>query len=357
MSTKSIMTVRGPIDRKALGYTLTHEHLSMVFDHFYRAPPAGLEEYTANKISLQNVGFVRQYPYSCKYNLNFEDEDTHRAVLNDLKMYRSFGGGSIVENSSHGLNRNLKFLYEVSKETGVHVIAGTGHYINGVQPESVTSMSTEQLCDLYTKEILFGVEVEGIDPEAGNIKCGVVGEVASCWPISAFEKRAIQATAETQSVLNCPVTFHPHREKEAPFEIIRLYLEAGGRANRCVMSHLDRTLFDSEDLLEFAKLGTYCQFDLFGTECSYYQLNPSSYMQSDEQRLTNIAKLVAEGFEKQILMSHDIHTKHRLIDFGGHGYSHILNNVLMRFSAKGISSDTVDTITVSNPADWLEMTV
>lgn len=30
------------------------------------------------------------------------------------------------------------------------------------------------------------------------------------------------------------------RNPQAPFEIIRLYLEAGGKANKCVMSHLDR---------------------------------------------------------------------------------------------------------------------
>lgn len=30
------------------------------------------------------------------------------------------------------------------------------------------------------------------------------------------------------------------REVKAPFEIIRLYLEAGGKADKCIMSHLDR---------------------------------------------------------------------------------------------------------------------
>lgn len=30
------------------------------------------------------------------------------------------------------------------------------------------------------------------------------------------------------------------RDPRAPFEIIRLYLEAGGKADKCIMSHLDR---------------------------------------------------------------------------------------------------------------------
>lgn len=66
-------------------------------------------------------------------------------------------------------------------------------------------------------------------------------------------------------------------------------------------------------LLDFAKLGAYCQFDLFGTECSFYQLNTETDMPSDAQRMDRIVKLVNEGFEDRILISHDIHTKHRLV--------------------------------------------
>lgn len=127
------------------------------------------------------------------------------------------------------------------------------------------------------------------------------------------------------------MSFHPGRDAEAPFEIVRLYLEAGGKPDKCVMSHLDSkdtyicpvkysilsccvgTILDFPKLLEFAELGVYCQFDLFGTECSHYQLNPTSYMPSDYQRIENIIKLSKEGFTDRLLISHDIHTKHRLV--------------------------------------------
>lgn len=56
----------------------------------------------------------------------FNDAETHAAVLYDMKLYKQFGGGSVVENSSHGLQRNVEFMKEVSRKTGVHVIAGTG---------------------------------------------------------------------------------------------------------------------------------------------------------------------------------------------------------------------------------------
>lgn len=67
--------------------------------------------------------------------------------------------------------------------------------------------------------------------------------------------------------------------------------------------------------MEFAKLGCYLQYDLFGTECSYYQLNSSVDMISDGQRIENIMKLINEGLVDRLLMSHDIHTKHRLVRY------------------------------------------
>jgi phosphotriesterase-related protein len=41
------------------------------------------------------------------------------------------------------------------------------------------------------------------------------------------------------------------------------------------------------------------------------------------------------------------------IKFGGHGYSHILNNILPKMQMKGISPATIDKITIQNPKTWL----
>lgn len=73
------------------------------------------------------------------------------------------------------------------------------------------------------------------------------------------------------------------------------------------------TIFDDEKLLEFAQLKTFTQFDLFGTECSYYQIQPEVKMPSDAQRIDRLHTLKENGHLSQILMSHDLHTKHRLV--------------------------------------------
>jgi len=73
-------------------------------------------------------------------------------------------------------------------------------------------------------------------------------------------------------------------------------------------------LTNVEELMEFAdETKCYIQFDLFGTECSFYQLNTYIDMPSDAQRVERIAQLKKEGKLHRVLMSHDIHTKHRLV--------------------------------------------
>ena len=235
----------GDINPRDLGIALTHEHFSLNFDKFYCEPPKPLAEFfndgVNEKLHLKNVGFVRQYPYGSKYNINFEDDDTHRAVLEDLKIFKKFGGCAIVENTTCGINRNLKLMYSAAKELGLNIIAGTGHYLGMTQTLETLKMSVEEMVKLYTNEMEVGIDVKISPTETVKIKCGVVGEIGSAYPISEFEKRSIVAAAEVQSQLKCGVTFHPGRDSpNSPFEIMRIYLEAGGDAKKCVMSHLDR---------------------------------------------------------------------------------------------------------------------
>ena len=66
-------------------------------------------------------------------------------------------------------------------------------------------------------------------------------------------------------------------------------------------------------MLEFAELKAYNEFDLFGNECSYYQVNPLTDFPNDSTRINRLKMLIDHGFGDKITISHDIHTKHRLV--------------------------------------------
>lgn len=171
-----------------MGYTLTHEHLSLHVDRFYTPCPEHLKGYVTDrkKISLDNLGVLRQYPYSSRYNIIFNDEEAHEKVVEDLKLLKQWCGSNctIFENTTHGIHRDLEFCREAATRTGVNVVAGTGHYIESAQRASDLSVSLEALSDLYTKELVAGVDVSISQNGSDIIKCGFIGEVGSTWPIT-----------------------------------------------------------------------------------------------------------------------------------------------------------------------------
>lgn len=175
------MAVLGDLSPNQLGMTLTHEHLSVFAERYYAAGPDHLKGYVTDrkKISLDNLGVLRQYPYSSRYNIIFNDEETHEKVIDDLRLFKQWCGCNctIFENTTHGIHRDLEFCREAANRTGVNVVAGTGHYLESTQHASDLTLSLEALSDLYTKELVAGVDVSMSQNGSDIIKAGFIGEV------------------------------------------------------------------------------------------------------------------------------------------------------------------------------------
>ena len=96
-------------------------------------------------------------------------------------------------------------------------------------------------------------------------------------------------------------------------EIVNIIKESGGDVTKTVMSHLDRTIFEYSGLVELAKTGCILEHDFFGIEVSHYQNNLAVDFLSDAQRIYRIKHLIDQGFEDQLVIAHDVHTRHRLV--------------------------------------------
>ncbi|XP_008565948.1 PREDICTED: phosphotriesterase-related protein isoform X2 [Galeopterus variegatus] len=292
-----VQTVLGLVEPSKLGRTLTHEHLTMTFDCCFYPPPPCHEAISKEPIMMKNLFWIQRNPYSHKENLQLNQET--EAIKEELLYFKAQGGGALVENTTSGISRDVQTLKWLAEETGVHIISGAGFYVDATHSSETRAMSVEQLTDVLIHEILHGADGTGI-------KCGVIGEIGCSWPLTDSERKVLQATAHAQAQLGCPVIIHPGRNPSAPFQIIRVLQEAGADISKTVMSHLDR-----------------------------------------------VRLLVAEGYEDRILMAHDIHTKHRLMKYGGHGYSHILTNIVPKMLLRGITENVLDKILIENPKQWL----
>lgn len=125
MSSKKVQTVTGDVNASELGLTLTHEHLSMDFSLMYVRPEK--QPHMVNcPFTIQNLGWIQRNPFSHPYNLVLNDEESHLAVREEMKFFKSSGGRTIVENTTTGLGRNVAFLKQIAEETQLNIIAGAG---------------------------------------------------------------------------------------------------------------------------------------------------------------------------------------------------------------------------------------
>ncbi|XP_077495353.1 N-acetyltaurine hydrolase isoform X6 [Amblyomma americanum] len=290
------LTVLGPVEPSQLGAVLTHEHLSDTLDErvfVSGAPQLHHADMRHCPLSMENLWWIRQFPYSHPENLRFHGADVEEAVMQEMRFLRASGGGALVDNTCRGMGRNVELMRRVARDTGLHVVAGTGYYVSANYCDFVRRKSVEELEREFVADITEGVD--GTDS-----RCGVLGELGCSWPLQG--------------------TF----------------------------------VDDAGALLEFAgQYGCYCEHDLFGIEVSHYQPAPHVSMPSDAQRLAQLKRLVDQGFGDRIVISQDIHTRHRLMKYGGHGYSHILLNVVPAMVRRGFSDEVVRAITQTNPQTWL----
>jgi phosphotriesterase-related protein len=247
-----------------------------------------------------------------------------------------------VDATSLGIGRNPEALAHISRETGVHVVMGSGHYVAAVHPEDMDARSEEDIARVIIRDIVDGVGDSGV-------QAGIIGEIGCTWPLAANERKSLAAAAIAQQETGAAILIHPGRSPDAPKEILDVLSNAGADLSRVIMGHLDRTIFELNGLLDLASSSCYLEWDLFGNEGSHYPLAEID-MPSDAQRLNLMRQIADAGYSDKVVIGQDICTKHRLAKYGGHGYGHILENIVPKMRRRGFSEDEIQAITVRNPA-------
>ena len=348
MSAGKVRTVLGDVDPKTLGRTMMHEHLLIGFMR-WRTEAGTLtvrkhSDPRANQpISLQNRHWVAYYGrHPDEYRL--DDEET---AIVEAERFRKAGGGAIVEVSNPDLTRQPKALQRISRATGLHLVMGCGRYVGSMHPLDMDLRTTDELAQEMIRDV-----TEGAD--GTDIRSGIIGEIGTEYPITRNEQRSLEAAAIAQRETGAAISLHPGRDQKAPLAVLDILTRAGCDTSRCIMDHLDRTLFNSEDLLELAATGCYLEFDLFGQESSYYAHAPID-MPNDAMRINFIMDLIDAGYDDYIVVSQDICQKSNLTRYGGHGYAHILENVVPMMLRKGMTEADIEKILIQNPARILTL--
>lgn len=334
-----IRTVLGDVSAEAVGPILLHEHL--LFDI---VPPDRAGDREA-EIRPEDRWQVDYRSNDCVANALQTDAAIATA---ELARFAADGGSLLVDQSVFGLGRDPLGQARAARDSGVHVVAAAGTYVEAYVPQPIRALSAAALADRFTAEVC-----EGMD--GTDIRAGIIGEMGCSWPLTGFETRALEAAAEAQSRSGAAISVHPGRHETACAQVLDILAANGADLSRVVLCHMDRTHPDGTGIAPLLERGAVVEWDFFGVETSHYWMTDAVELPTDLARLRLIRDFAAQGFGAQIAMSQDICTKTRLHHWGGHGYGHILRNVTRLMTRLAFPPDLIAALLRDTPLRLLNM--
>lgn len=350
-----VMTVLGPMPASELGTTITHEHLFIDLSCYLR-PPARPEDDPLffAPVEIGNLYALRRDAYSNRDNCILDDVEL---ACREVEVFKRHGGRTIVDVTLVDIGRDVRSLAEVSRRTGVNVVAGCGHYIVSAFPSGVAERSEDEIYAELMGEIDDGIDGTGIRP-------GIIGEIGSGDPIHSQEKKVLRAAARAQIASGLAITVHVHAPGRRGNEVLDILIGEGVKPERIILDHIDASLahLDIEFaqamdyILSLAERGCFIEFDLCGNAGRFVTTDHTYWMPSDRERAKALALMCKAGHGDQILLSQDVGHKHYLQEYGGWGYSHVLTEFDACMLEAGLDRSTIDKFFNDNPARALAIT-
>jgi phosphotriesterase-related protein len=312
----SIQTVLGPIAKNALGRTDAHEHL------------------------------IRDGGVLVDADAGFLLNDVAAAAA-ELELFRAAGGGALVDMTPTAPGRNPLLVRELSRRTGVHVIASTG-FVDWALPSNSPAWrcSEAELADRLVAEICEGMDAanySGDQVERTDIRAGVIKISLEHEEPTAAELRFIGAAAHAHCLTGAAIVVHTDRGKGS-LGLLCLLSQRGVDPSAVVISHA----FHSGDhaLLEsLVRQGAYVVADGVGKP----KYDEASIVQC-------LCKLVDHGYDARLLLGLDLSRRKYWKSYGGSpGMDYLVLDLVERLRERRVPDAAIEQMLVTNPATVFAM--
>jgi len=306
-----IRTVLGDIDPAALGACYAHEHV--VIDRSYATQ-------LAPDIFLPSV------------------ENGVRELLD----FKAAGGGAMVDCMPCDAGRNVEKLAEISRKSGVHLVAPTGLHRTRFYPEGHWRYrwDAQALAGVFVDEIERGIDANdcaGPDLRRTPYRAGVLKIASDGAVLGDAERVAFEAVASAHRKTGCPVI--THCEAARGIEQVSFLGSRGVEPRHLVLSHTDRHP-DPAYHRELLRTGAYVEYDRV-FRAALDDTNPT---------LRLFAAMVKE-FPAQVMLGTDGARASYLRSYGGKpGLDYLLREFSDRAKKLGVTDAELRTVFVENPA-------
>jgi phosphotriesterase-related protein len=254
----TVQTVLGPVDASELGFTLSHEHVIV-----------------SNGQDRQN------YPWL------YDRQKTLDAAVEKMRELKAGGVDSMIDLTTPDLGRDIEFIVDASRASGVHVIAGTGLWRD--MPRSVMERDIDATADIFVREIEVGIGETSV--RAGAIK------VANDAPEGFDEAhvRVLRAAARACRRTGVPISTHHNALLQMGTTQVRIFKEEGTPMHHVCIGHSADTT-DVEYLDSLLREGVYVSMDRYPGRA------PRPTWQ---QRNATLKALLDRGWGERLMLGHD----------------------------------------------------
>ena len=325
-----IRTVLGDKDPAEMGHILPHEH---TFPHLLAAESDHASVFDREKAVEEGAAKLRA--------VNAEQ-----------------GVSGLVDCAPYDLGRDMGLLVGLSRASGWDIVAATGIFGVWGYPAYWEGQGDAAIEEFFSREIEEGAIDEGV--RCGVIKIGtrLRPHEKPAAPVSSRERllsdqdrRVLKAAARVQGKIGVPITTHTDRRDwrlgNVGLEQIETLTGAGADPEKCIIGHASHTS-NLGYVVEVLEKGCYVAFDTIGIEI----------VVTDRTKVAMVIGLIGLGYEKQILLSHDLHVQEvgRAPESGPNAglkyapdYGYIQRVFVPWLREAGVSEEAIRQVAVENP--------
>ncbi|GAA1682262.1 hypothetical protein [Microbacterium lacus] len=334
-----IETVLGPVAADELGAVSTNEHVLTDCRHLRRPTREGgsLE----GPIRPEILGDLRWSWMSLADNLTLDDESD---AVAELAAAARAGLGTIVEATSWGMGPSPARLADISRASGVRIVAAYGTYIDKTLPAPWRDLSEAELERAFTAALT--QEIPGT-----GFRAGLLGLLGTSADIAPSELRALRAGARAAAAVGVGVSIRLDGAARRGPEVAEILTGQGLEASRILFCNMDKVLDDAY-VREVSDTGAVVEF-AFGSENHFADRARDA---TDTERLGFLVRFLDDRPEAAVTLSCSVWTKGQLSRHGGMGYGHVVARVAPALRRLGVSDDRLHAMLERTPAGFLDRT-
>jgi phosphotriesterase-related protein len=262
-----VQTIRGPVDSAALGWTLSHEHL------------------TAGGPGMQSFPWI------------YDAGGALQACVAALHRARAAGIETMIDLTPFDLGRQIELFEQVAEaDTGVNIICATGVY--RFVPMYLVRRDPDDIAEHFVREIRDGIQGTAI--RAGIIKLAWdqeyrLNDGPEGLTVRSGLERAARAAARAAKATGVPISCHTLAADELGTPLLDIFEDEGLDLRAVTIGHSN----DSRDLAYLRRIAE--RGALLGLD-RYFR----RYGQPELDRRAALALALAQdGFAGQVSLGHD----------------------------------------------------